>query len=56
MGSAMELQELPDANQSAVESPYDGDGLHCLKGVVCQGTLDALVQLIALGPRHTSHA
>lgn len=37
-------------------STYDGDGLHCLKGVVCQGTFDALVQLIALGPKRAAAA
>ena len=36
-------------------APYDGDGMHCLLGVVCQGTMDALLQLIALGPRRAAH-
>jgi hypothetical protein len=38
-------------------SAYDGEGLHCLKGVVCQGTFDMLLQLIALGsPRQADRA
>jgi hypothetical protein len=31
-------------------SPYDGDELHCIKGVVCSGTVDSLLKLIELGP------
>ena len=27
-------------------SPYDGDGLHCVRGITCQGTLDALLTLL----------
>lgn len=30
--------------------PADGDGMHCIRGAVCQGTLDTLVRLIELGP------
>lgn len=31
-------------------SPYDGDGLHCVRGIVCQASLDALLELIEMGP------
>ena len=29
-------------------SPSDGDGMHCISGLVCKGTLEALLQLLAL--------
>ena len=28
-----------------------GDGMHCLRGVVCNGVLDALLRLVELGPQ-----
>ena len=31
-------------------SPNDGDGMHCISGLVCKGTLEALLNLLALAP------
>lgn len=44
--------DVLDQNKLRELSPYDGDGMHCGMGIVCQGMLDALVRLIELGPQH----
>ena len=30
-------------------SPFDGDGMHCVGGVVCNGVMNALIRLIEIG-------
>ena len=51
IGRALALErhaEVLDQELIRELSPNDGDGMHCISGLVCKGTLEALLHLLAL--------